>query len=103
MKYHQKDHWRIRAKNIELERLSEILPTFSFVTPETVQEWQHRQPKGLLSVFALDITPDQLEHTQIDMDWQDVSWKKWKQLPSVDHFTGVLVGNAQRGVLCDIR
>lgn len=99
MKYHQKDHWRIRAKNIELERLSEILPTFSFVTPETVQEWQHRQPKGLLSVFALDITPDQLEHTQIDMDWQDVSWKKWKQLPSVDHFTGVLVGNAQRGVL----
>ncbi|MDX4946267.1 AsmA2 domain-containing protein YhdP [Providencia manganoxydans] len=98
-KYHQKDHWRIRAQDIELERLSEVLPTFSFVTPETVQDWQHRQPKGLLSAFSLDITPDQLDHTQIDMDWQDVSWKKWKQLPSVDNFTGVLVGNMQRGVL----
>ncbi|MTB38929.1 MULTISPECIES: AsmA2 domain-containing protein YhdP [unclassified Providencia] len=99
MKYNQQDHWRIRAKNIELERLSEILPTFSFVTPETVQDWQHRQPKGVLSAFSLDITPEQLDHTQIDMDWQNVSWKKWKQLPSVDHFTGVLVGNMQRGVL----
>ncbi|MCW2257724.1 uncharacterized protein (TIGR02099 family) [Providencia alcalifaciens] len=99
MKYHQKDHWRIRAKNIELERLSEVLPTFSFVTPEAVQEWEHRQPKGLLSLFSIDITPEQPDHTEIDMDWQGVSWKKWKQLPSVDNFTGVLVGNMQRGVL----
>ncbi|MBO1915991.1 hypothetical protein J4727_05255 [Providencia rettgeri] len=29
-KYQDNDHWRIRAKDIELERLSEILPTFSF-------------------------------------------------------------------------
>ncbi|EKT59610.1 AsmA2 domain-containing protein YhdP [Providencia burhodogranariea] len=99
MKYNQKDHWRIRAKNIELERLSEVLPTFSFVTPEAVQEWEHRQPKGLLSLFSLDITPEQTDHTEIDMDWQGVSWKKWKQLPSVDNFSGVLVGNMQRGVL----
>lgn len=98
-KYHQKDHWRVRAANIELERLSEVLPTFSFLTPEIVQDWQHRSPKGLLSVFSLDVTAEQLDHAQLDMDWQDVSWKKWKQLPSVDHFTGVLVGGMQRGVL----
>lgn len=91
-KYQNKDHWRIRAKNIELERLSEVLPTFSFVTPELVQDWQHRQPTGLVTEFALDFTQDTEEHTQISMDWQDVSWKKWKELPSVNHFSGVLVG-----------
>ncbi|EKT59957.1 AsmA2 domain-containing protein YhdP [Providencia sneebia] len=98
-KYHQKDHWRIRAKNIELERLSEVLPTFSFLTPETVQDWQHRQPKGLLSTFFLDITPDSRDFTELDMEWQDISWKKWKDLPSVDHFTGMIVGNMERGLI----
>ncbi|MEI9750334.1 AsmA2 domain-containing protein YhdP [Moellerella wisconsensis] len=98
-KYKHHDHWRIRAKNIQLERLSEILPTFSFLTPEMVQDWQHRQPMGLISSFAVDLTPDMPEHTQIDMDWHDVSWKKWKSLPSMNGFSGVLVGDKQRGVV----
>lgn len=64
-----------------------------------VQDWQHRQPTGLVTEFALDFTQDTEEHTQISMDWQDVSWKKWKELPSVNHFSGVLVGGDQEGVL----
>ncbi|WP_265504168.1 AsmA2 domain-containing protein YhdP [Providencia rustigianii] len=98
-KYQNKDHWRIRAKNIELERLSEVLPTFSFVTPEMVQDWQHRQPTGVVTEFSLDLTQDLQDHMQISMDWQDVSWKKWKELPSVNHFSGVLMGNSQEGNL----
>ncbi|MGG4606630.1 AsmA2 domain-containing protein YhdP [Providencia sp. Me31A] len=96
-KYQGNDHWRIRAKNIELERLSEVLPTFSFLTPEMVQDWQHRQPSGVVNEFALDITQNMPENMQISMDWQDVGWKKWKELPSVDHFSGVLVGGMQSG------
>ncbi|MGV2470083.1 hypothetical protein FO520_23030, partial [Bacillus subtilis] len=57
-KYQNKDHWRIRAKNIELERLSEVFPTFSSVTPEMVQDWQHRQPTGVVTEFSLDLTQD---------------------------------------------
>ncbi|HBO23065.1 MAG TPA: DUF3971 domain-containing protein [Providencia sp.] len=98
-KYQNKGHWRIRAKNIELERLSEVLPTFSFVTPDMVQDWQHRQPTGVVTEFSLDVTQDTVEHTQISMDWQDVSWKKWKQLPSVNHFSGVLNGGTDGGNL----
>lgn len=96
-KYQDNDHWRIRAKNIELERLSEVLPTFSFLTPEMVQDWQHRQPTGVVSEFALDLTQNMPEHMQISMDWQDVSWKKWKALPSINHFSGVLAGSMQSG------
>ncbi|MDD9340916.1 MAG: AsmA2 domain-containing protein YhdP [Providencia heimbachae] len=98
-KYQDKDHWRVRAKNIELERLSEVLPTFSFVTPEMVQDWQHRQPTGVVTEFSLDLTQDTLDHTQISMDWRDVSWRKWKQLPSVEDFSGVLAGDMEGGEL----
>lgn len=96
-KYQDNDHWRVRAKNIELERLSEVLPTFSFLTPDMVQDWQHRQPTGVVSEFALDATQNRPESLQISVDWQDVSWKKWKELPSVDHFSGVLIGGMQSG------
>ncbi|WP_275075777.1 AsmA2 domain-containing protein YhdP [Providencia rettgeri] len=96
-KYQDNDHWRVRAKNIELERLSEVLPTFSFLTPDMVQDWQHRKPTGVVSEFALDATQNKPESLQVSLDWQDVSWKKWKELPSVDHFSGVLIGGMQSG------
>ncbi len=40
-----------------------------------VQDWQHRQPTGVVSEFALDITQNMPENVQINMDWQNVSWK----------------------------
>ncbi|AYA41128.1 AsmA2 domain-containing protein YhdP [Xenorhabdus nematophila] len=97
--YQNKDHWRIRAENIQLERLSGILPILSFVTPEVVQDWQYRQPKGMLNNFALDITPELPDNMGISMKWQDISWSRWKTLPSVSHFSGMLSGNKQQGNL----
>ena len=97
--YNNQDHWRIRAKNIELARLGEILPTFSFLTPETVQDWQVRQPTGLIKHFSLDITPTQAEQSQIALGWQDLEWKRWKSLPAVSGFSGELAGGKQQGAL----
>ncbi|MDX7990325.1 AsmA2 domain-containing protein YhdP [Xenorhabdus littoralis] len=97
--YQGKDHWRIRAENIQLERLNGILPILSFVTPDIVKNWQQLQPKGRLSSFALDITPELPDELGIRMKWQDVSWLLWKDLPSVSHFSGVLEGNKQWGNL----
>nr|WP_232370185.1 AsmA2 domain-containing protein YhdP [Xenorhabdus lircayensis] len=98
-KYQGKDHWRIRAENIQLERLNGILPMLSFVTPDIVKDWQHRQPKGMLNSFALDITPELPDDMGIRMKWQDVSWRRWKDLPSVSQFSGMLGGNKQWGNL----
>ncbi|MDC9592176.1 AsmA2 domain-containing protein YhdP [Xenorhabdus sp. IM139775] len=100
--YQGKDHWRIRAENIRLEDLNGILPTLSFVTPafvtpETVKDWQHRQPKGMIDHFALDITPALPDEMGIRLKWRDVSWLHWKELPSVSHFSGMLEGNKQWG------
>ncbi|MDX7988613.1 AsmA2 domain-containing protein [Xenorhabdus sp. 12] len=95
--YQNKDHWRIRADNIQLEHLNGILPVLSFVTPDIVKDWQHWKPTGTLNHFALDITPDLPDNLGIRMAWQDISWLRWKDLPSVSHFSGVLDGNKQQG------
>ncbi|AOM42131.1 AsmA2 domain-containing protein YhdP [Xenorhabdus hominickii] len=97
--YQSKDHWRIRAENIQLEYLNGILPILSFMTPDIVKDWQHRQPKGMLNSFALDITPERPEDMGIRLKWQDVSWQRWKELPSANHFSGSLDSNNQRGNL----
>ncbi|MDE9429300.1 AsmA2 domain-containing protein YhdP [Xenorhabdus bovienii] len=99
-KYQGKDHWRLRAENIQLERLNGILPLLSSVTPNVVKDWQHRQPKGMLNHFALDITPELPDSPMgIAIKWQDVSWLRWQDLPSVNHFSGTLSGNKQWGNL----
>ena len=92
-----KEAWRIRAKNIELERLYALLPLFSFLTPDFVRQWQYRQFSGTVSDFALDLTPDNFAHSAIEMRWQDVAWKRWQDIPSVEHFNGQLKGSLQQG------
>ncbi|MDC9605514.1 AsmA2 domain-containing protein YhdP [Xenorhabdus griffiniae] len=97
--YQGNDHWRIRAENIQLEYLNGILPILSFVTPDIVKDWQQRQPKGVIDNFALDITPALPDDMGIRLKWQDVSWLRWKELPSVNHFSGSLAGNKHWGKL----
>ncbi|CDL82453.1 AsmA2 domain-containing protein YhdP [Xenorhabdus szentirmaii] len=95
--YQGKDHWRVRAENIQLERLDGILPVLAFMTPDIVKNWQQMQPKGMLNRVALDITPERPENTDIRIQWQDVSWQRWKNQPSVSHFSGMLEGDKQQG------
>lgn len=98
-KYGGNPHLRIRANDIELARLSSIVPTFSFLTNDIVKAWQEREPSGLIRDFALDITPAAPENLELDVSWQDVSWKAREELPSVSHFSGVLRGGQARGIL----
>ncbi|MGE9715551.1 hypothetical protein ACQP3F_28505, partial [Escherichia coli] len=87
------------AKNIELERLSALLPLFSFLTPNVVRQWQYRQFSGMVDSFALDLTPDDFKRSAIDISWQNVAWKRWQEIPSVAHFNGHLKGTLQQGTL----
>lgn len=91
--------WRIRAKNVELDRLYALLPLFSFLTPDFVRQWQYRQFSGMVSDFALDLTPNDFERSAIDIKWNDVAWKRWQEIPSVEHFNGHLKGSMQNGQL----
>ncbi|MFP3014658.1 MAG: YhdP family protein [Arsenophonus sp.] len=92
------NNWRIRVNNIQLERLKFILPIISSFTPEFINDWQKRKLKGKLIALALDIIPCKPEKTLIDLIWQDISWIRWKDLPSVSHFSGLLRGTKKVGM-----
>ncbi|MFI8417993.1 AsmA2 domain-containing protein YhdP [Serratia sp. NPDC078593] len=95
----QGEELRIRASDIQLERLEALLPTFSFLSPAVLERWSDLQPKGQLDALALDIPLKQPEKTRFQARWQDMSWQPWKQLPGVNHFSGELSGGVDNGRL----
>ncbi|ANJ93939.1 AsmA2 domain-containing protein YhdP [Serratia plymuthica] len=95
----QNEELRVRATDIQLERLSALLPTFSFLSPDVLERWNDLQPKGKLDALALDIPLKQPEKTRFQARWQDVSWQHWKLLPGVNHFSGALSGGVENGRL----
>src|SRR5476651_486042 len=95
----QGEEIRLRATQLQLERLGPIIPTFSFLTPELLERWKDLQPEGMIDTLALDIPLKQPDHTRFDARWQDVSWQHWKLLPGINHFNGTVKGSVQRGQL----
>lgn len=95
----QSEELRVRATNIQLERLSALLPTFSFLSPALLGHWNVTQPQGQLAALALDIPLKQPEKTRFQALWRNVSWQRWKLLPGGDHFSGALSGGVEDGRL----
>ncbi|VDZ56930.1 Uncharacterised protein [Serratia odorifera] len=82
----QSEELRIRASDIQLERLAALLPTFSFLSPDVLERWNDLQPQGKVNALALDIPLKQPEKTRFQARWHGVSWQPWKLLPGVNHF-----------------
>lgn len=95
----QRQELRIRASNLQLERIGPLLPTLSPFTPELLARWADLQPQGYVDALALDIPISQPETTRFQAKWHDVSWQYWSQLPGVNHFDGELSGSARLGRL----
>lgn len=88
---------RIRARDLQLERLGPLLPTFSLLTPDLLNRWADLQPQGKVTTLGLDIPLQQPEKTRFQAQWQDVSWQRWALLPGMEHFSGSLSGGVERG------
>lgn len=95
----QNSELRIRASEIQLERLGALLPTFSFLSPQLLERWQDLQPQGRVKALALDIPLQQPEKMRFQAQWQDLSWQHWQGIPGVDHFSGSLAGGIENGRL----
>ncbi|MEH2920756.1 AsmA2 domain-containing protein YhdP [Samsonia erythrinae] len=93
----RQEELRIRASNLALERVSTLLPLLSGTTPALKQRWAALQPTGTVNHVAVDIPLQQPERSRFQTSWQDVSWKAWKLLPGIDHFSGSASGSAERG------
>lgn len=90
---------RIRAQDLQLERLGPLLPTFSLLTPDLLDRWADLQPHGRLDTLALDIPLRQPEKTRFQARWRDISWQQWRLLPGMTNFSGSLSGGIERGHL----
>lgn len=90
---------RLRAKNLSIEKFSPFLPLVSFITPNLRARWQDLQPKGQISVLALDIPLKNPEKIRFQSSWHDLSWQQWQLLPGADHVGGSAAGTLENGQL----
>nr|WP_113865385.1 AsmA2 domain-containing protein YhdP [Brenneria salicis]NMN93159.1 uncharacterized protein (TIGR02099 family) [Brenneria salicis ATCC 15712 = DSM 30166]RBP65239.1 uncharacterized protein (TIGR02099 family) [Brenneria salicis ATCC 15712 = DSM 30166]RLM31736.1 TIGR02099 family protein [Brenneria salicis ATCC 15712 = DSM 30166] len=95
----RQEELRIRAANLQLERLGSLLPLLPTTTPDLKARWGSLQPKGELTALALDIPVQQPEKTRFQSRWQDVSWQQWARLPGMNHFSGSVSGSMDQGQL----
>ncbi|MGL9759735.1 MAG: AsmA2 domain-containing protein YhdP [Symbiopectobacterium sp.] len=93
----QQDMLRVRASELDLAGLRDLLPLLSTVTPELKTCWEALQPEGLLTQLVLDIPLKQLEKSRFQAVWRDLRWKAWGWLPGGEKLAGTLSGSIERG------
>lgn len=93
----QQDMLRVRASELSLARLRDLLPLLSTVTPELKTRWEALQPEGLLTQLALDIPLKQPEQSRFQAAWRDLRWRAWEWMPGGEKVSGTLSGSVERG------
>lgn len=88
---------RVRATQLDLERLDPLLPLVAKLPPALLDNWRELQPNGRLNALALDIPVHQPEQSRFLAKWQDLSWQHWKLLPGMANFNGTLSGGVANG------
>ncbi|ACR70622.1 AsmA2 domain-containing protein [Edwardsiella ictaluri] len=91
----QDEELRLRATDLQLARITPLLPAFSFLSPALVEPLQRLQPQGYISRVGIDIPLQQPGRSRVLADWHGVSWQPWKRLPGIDRFSGSLSGSGQ--------
>ncbi|MEN5018303.1 AsmA2 domain-containing protein YhdP [Erwinia sp. Eh17-17] len=90
---------RVRATDLDLERIDPLIPLFAKLSPQLLENWRALQPRGQLDALALDVPLQQPEKTRFQAQWHDFSWQQWKLLPGMEHFNGTLAGGMADGRL----
>ncbi|WP_457913446.1 AsmA2 domain-containing protein YhdP [Candidatus Gillettellia adelgis] len=93
----QNDTLHIRVTNMQLERISLLLPTLPFFSPNLLEQWHDAQVHGTIINLSLDIPLQQLNKTHCQAIWKDVSWRPGKLRPGINHFSGVFRGRVTAG------
>lgn len=91
---------RVRAANLQLERISPLLSVFSMLSPEQDNQLKTMQPQGEITRLAADIPLKQPESSRFQVAWQNISWQPWQSsIPGINHFSGSASGTGQDAAL----
>lgn len=88
---------RVRAANIDLARLTPLVPLLSPLQSTYANLWHQANPQGRVTRLAADIPLQDLEQTRIAAQWQQLSWQAFQQIPAVTAFSGSLTGGMAEG------
>ncbi|WMY95506.1 MAG: DUF3971 domain-containing protein [Arsenophonus sp.] len=94
------DHWKILLNNIELEYLRSVFTIFSCLMPDFINNFKKYKLKGNIVRLLLDVTPKYPEKTLIDITCNDMSLINFKNIFSIDHFSGSFKGGYLGGIFC---
>lgn len=90
---------RVRATGVHLQRLEPLIPLFSRLSPQLLENWRTLQPQGKIDALAMDIPLQQPDQSRFLARWHDLSWQHWQLLPGAQHVTGSLSGSLPNGRL----
>ncbi|WP_261643810.1 AsmA2 domain-containing protein YhdP [Erwinia mallotivora] len=90
---------RVRATNLQLERLDALIPLFSRLSPGLLDNWRSLQPRGQIQSLAVDVPVQQPEKSRFQARWKDLGWQHWELLPGMEHLNGSASGSIADGRL----
>ncbi|WP_343553057.1 AsmA2 domain-containing protein YhdP [Pantoea sp.] len=90
---------RVRATQLDLDRLAPIVPLFKPLSPALLDNWRALQPRGHIDALALDIPLAQPEQTRLQAKWRDLAWQQWELLPGISNLSGSASGSLNNGLL----
>ncbi|MDO6408360.1 AsmA2 domain-containing protein YhdP [Pantoea phytobeneficialis] len=90
---------RVRATQLDLQRLAPLVPLFQPLSPAMFDNWRALQPQGQIEALALDIPLQQPEQTRLQAKWRDLSWQHWELLPGISNLSGSASGSLSNGML----
>jgi len=90
---------RVRATQLDLERLAPVVPLFAPLSPTLLDNWRALQPRGHIDALALDIPLQQPEQTRLQVKWRDLAWQQWELLPGISNLSGSASGSLNNGLL----
>ncbi|MFU9135266.1 AsmA2 domain-containing protein YhdP [Erwinia tasmaniensis] len=95
----RQDEIRVRANNLDIERIDPLIPLFAKLSPRLLNNWRALQPRGRFNVLAVDVPLAQPDRSRFQASWQDLSWQHWQLLPGMKHFSGSVSGAVANGQL----
>ena len=90
---------RVRATQLDLERLAPLVPLFKPLSPTLLDNWRALQPRGNIDALALDIPLNQPEQTRLQAKWRNLAWQQWELLPGISNLNGSATGSVSNGQL----
>nr|WP_233148988.1 AsmA2 domain-containing protein YhdP [Shimwellia pseudoproteus] len=93
----QNGELRVRARDLNLENLTPLLPFGEKFSDQIGPIWRAMQPSGKIVLLAADIPLQDSAKTRFQGQWQGVSWQQWQLIPGVAHLSGTLSGSVEDG------